>query len=381
MDDSVMDDEHSAGGSVTPGAHLPGSGDGQRSSGDFSLPKASPDMPGTPGDGRFPGGSQEPRADGTGSDAPPPPDTQTEAAGEGPDGKKPRKQPKPKKRGSFLRELPILIVIALALALVIKTYGFQAYFIPTGSMQNTLAIGDKVLVNKIVYHLRSIHRGDIIVFNGQGSWNPGPAPKTPNPADRLYHAIIGLFGAPPGQTDYIKRVIGLPGDHVRCCNAQGLVTVNGVALHETSYLFPGNSPSTTPFDVTVPAGQLWVMGDHRLVSYDSRGHQGFPGGGSIPEKEVVGRAFWIVWPPSRWRVLNIPSTFEQPALNNSKPSADGRQSPTATLTAALDSGMTIPVVPTAPALPLAAGLAGAIPLTWAQRRLRKRLRLRLAHRQ
>jgi len=167
---------------------------------------------------------------------------------------------------------------------------------------------------------------------------------------------------------------------VRCCNPQGLVTVNGVPLHETSYLYPGNSPSTTPFNITVPSGDLWVMGDHRAVSYDSRGHQGFPGGGSIPEKQVVGRAFWIVWPPSRWRVLNIPSTFEQPALNSSKPNADRSQSQTATLTGALDSGMSIPVAPTAPALPLAAGFAAAIPLTWAQRRLRKRIRLRLAHR-
>jgi signal peptidase I len=97
---------------------------------------------------------------------------------------------------SFLRELPVLLVIALALALLIKTYAFQAYYIPSASMQNTLAIGDKVLVNKIIHHLRPVHRGDIIVFNGQGSWNQGPPPKTPNPLDRLYRAVIGLFGAP-----------------------------------------------------------------------------------------------------------------------------------------------------------------------------------------
>src|SRR3984957_4037216 len=123
-----------------------------------------------------------------------------------------KKGKKPKTRGSFFRELPVLVVIALALALLIKTYAFQAYFIPSGSMQNTLEIGDKVLVNKIVYHLRSIHRGDIVVFNGAGSWDQN-APPPPNPFDRLYRAIIGLFGAAPGQTDYIKRVIGVPGDH------------------------------------------------------------------------------------------------------------------------------------------------------------------------
>jgi signal peptidase I len=272
-----------------------------------------------------------------------------------------------KRRGkrSFLRELPVLIVIALALALLIKTYASQAYYIPSSSMENTLAVGDKVLVNKFIYHLRPIHRGDIIVFNGQGSWNRGPPPKTPNPFDRLYRAVIGLFGAAPGQTDYIKRVIGLPGDHVRCCNARGQVTVNGVALSETSYLYPGNPPSATRFSITVPPGRLWVMGDHRAVSDDSRGHMD-PGNpsGTVPESEVIGRAFWIVWPPGKWRVLPIPATFEQPALNSGKPaSASSRPAGPDTISAR--------VVPAGPALPLAAALAGAVPLAWAQRRLRQ----------
>jgi signal peptidase I len=282
-----------------------------------------------------------------------------------------------KRRGkrSFLRELSVLIVIALALALLIKTYAFQAYYIPTGSMQNTLAIGDKVLVNKIVYHLRPIHRGDVVVFNGQGSWNQGPQPKVSNPFDRLYRAVINLFGAAPGQTDYIKRVIGLPGDHVRCCNARGQVTVNGVALNETSYLYPGNVPSATSFNITVPPGRLWVMGDHRAVSDDSRGHMD-PGdpSGTIPESEVIGRAFWVVWPPGRWRVLPIPATFERPALDSGK-------SATASSQAAGPDAISARIVPAGPALPLAAGLAGAVPLTWAQRRLGQRIkRHRARHR-
>jgi signal peptidase I len=322
-----------------------------------------------------PGAGQVPPADDapqTAGDAPQLDETQVEAPQPRAEPRRVRRRAKKKaKRGSFLRELPILVVIALVLALIIKTYAFQAYFIPSGSMENTLEIGDKVLVNKIVYHLRSIHRGDIVVFNGQGSWNPGPTPPTPNPVDRLYHAIIGLFGAAPGQTDYIKRVIGVPGDHVVCCNAKGQITVNGIALSESSYLYPGNTPSQTPFNITVPPGRLWVMGDHRAVSDDSRDHTGYPGGGTIPENMVVGRAFWIVWPPSRWTVLNIPATFEQPALNASKgASATAAGKPDGS------GALSIPVVPAGSSLPLAAGFFGAVPLTWGQRRLRRRLHRR-----
>ena len=130
-------------------------------------------------------------------------------------------------------------------------------------------------------------------------------------------------------------------------------------------------PSTQKFSITVPAGDLWVMGDHRLVSYDSRGHLGDPGGGTIPESAVLGRAFWIIWPPSRWRVLNIPATFEQPQLNASNAAAGGSS---AALEAALDNGT--PVRAAASPLPLALGFAGALPLTWLQRRVRDRRRSR-----
>jgi signal peptidase I len=274
-----------------------------------------------------------------------------------------------KRNRNLWRELPVLVVIALALALTVKTYVIQAFYIPSGSMQNTLAIGDRVLINKVVYHTRGIDRGDIVVFNGQGSWDPETAGAPSDPFVRFFDAVEGVVGITHGSDIYIKRVIGLPGDHVRCCDTQGRITVNGVPLTEQSYLFPGNSPSAQAFSVTVPPGSLWVMGDHRAVSYDSRGHLGDPGGGAIPENAVIGRAFVIIWPPSRWGSLDIPATFEQPQLTGSAAAAGG--SPAA-LATALDT-RSVRLQSSWTPLPLALGAAGAVPLTWAQRRLRRRL--------
>ena len=219
-------------------------------------------------------------------------------------------------------ELPALVIFALVLMLIIKSFVVQAFFIPTSSMENTLDIGDKVLVNKYIYDFRSIARGDIIVFNGRGLLGPGRPgwpvqPPGRRGADRLEHAVVGLFGISPPDSDFIKRVIGVPGDHVACCDASGRVTVNGVPLNEKPYLYPGNPPSLERFSIIVPPGRLWVMGDHRSVSYDSRGHMGDPGGGTIPESQVIGRAFVIMWPPSRSGVLSIPATFGQPQLTAS----------------------------------------------------------------
>jgi signal peptidase I len=143
-------------------------------------------------------------------------------------------------------------------------------------------------------------------------------------------------------------------------DARGRVTVNGVPLNEKSYLYPGDAPSTTRFSVTVPPGHLWVMGDHRGVSFDSRGHRQDPGDGSVPEDRVVGRAFVIVAPVSRWRVLPIPATFQQPRLAQAAALAPAPAGP------ALAGLM-------GPALPLGLGLTGAFPLTLLQLRLRRRL--------
>jgi signal peptidase I len=270
--------------------------------------------------------------------------------GEGSEGKSGKK-----KQGSFWKELPILVGVALALAMVIKAFAVQAFYIPSQSMENTLKVGDRVLVNKIVYHTRDIKRGDVVVFNGLDSWDPEVQYAEPkNPVSRLLHAIGSAFGVVPGEKDYIKRVIGVPGDRVACCDAQGRVTVNGHPLVETPYVYTDpqtgeqNRPSDGKFKVTVPAGHLWVMGDHREVSYDSRGHIGDPGGGTIPESRVIGRAFVVVWPLSRIKTLPIPATFGAPGLalpNDALPEA-----------------------------PLALGLVGAVPVTLLRRRLRTRRR-------
>jgi signal peptidase I len=267
---------------------------------------------------------------------------------------------------SWWIELPILLVFALVLALLIKTFVVQAFFIPSSSMENTLEIGDKVLVNKLVYDFRPIHRGDIVVFNGDGSWDQVPLhPEAP--LTRLWDSISGLFGTAPGVHDYIKRVIGVPGDHVVCCDPQGRITVNGVPLSEKSYLYPGNVPSTRRFSITVPQGRLWVMGDHRSVSYDSRGHMSDPGTGTVPENKVVGRAFLIVAPFSRWRILPIPLTFEQPAFNKPHAGAAGLLPVSGGALGAVAAPLTYP------GASLVLGFAGALPLTWLQRRLRRRL--------
>ena len=280
----------------------------------------------------------------------------------------PAKRPQPRKKGrSFWKELPVLIVVALFLTLVIKTYAIQAFYIPSGSMQNTLAIGDRVLVNKLSFEVGNIHRGDIVVFSGDGTWNPGVTPASTNFFARFGQSVESMFGFAKGQNDFIKRVIGLPGDKVACCDAQGRVTVNGTALNETSYLFPGNQPSETKFSVTVPTGSLWVMGDHRDVSYDSRGHHyGFPGGGSIPESAVVGRAFIKIWPFSQMGLLSVPSTFDQPKLSSAagSPPASGSS-------AALTSAATADPAP--PVASYALGFAGAMPLTLLQRKGRRAL--------
>src|SRR5260370_28080722 len=185
------------------------------------------------------------------------------------------KKKKKKKKKNFWRELLTIVVAAAVLTLLVKAFVVQVYRIPSASMEKTLQVGDRVLVNKLVYHFRGFARGDIVVFSGQDSWGPNAPPPSSDPLVRVFDDVLSGIALQRSQAYYIKRVIGLPGDRVAGCT-DGKITVNGVALSESSYLFPRDPPSTLNFNVTVRAGHLWVMGDHRGDSADSRYHSSDP---------------------------------------------------------------------------------------------------------
>ncbi|WP_425582418.1 signal peptidase I [Streptomyces synnematoformans] len=251
-----------------------------------------------------------------------------------------------KKQRSFWKELPILILVALVLALIIKTFLVQAFSIPSNSMQNTLQVGDRVLVDKLTpWFGAEPERGEVVVFHDPGGWlNEAPQSDSGPVLEGIQKGLsfIGLMPSAEEQ-DLIKRVIAVGGDTVECKGA-GPVKVNGKALDETSYIFPGNTPcEDNDFGpVKVPEGKLWVMGDHRQDSLDSRYHEKSPDKGFVDEDLVVGRAIARAWPIDRWGTLPVPGTFDQPGLNAA---AGG-------------------------AAPAALGLAGAVPLVlWRRRRL------------
>ncbi|MEW2513530.1 signal peptidase I [Streptomyces sp. NPDC046870] len=254
------------------------------------------------GDEGTPEGEPEPRGDGAGAGA---------------------SAVRPRQSRSFWKELPILVGIALVLALLIKTFLVQAFSIPSDSMQNTLQQGDRVLVDKLTPWFGSKpERGEVVVFHDPDNWLAGEPTPTPNPVQKVL-SWIGLMPSAE-EKDLIKRVIGVGGDTVEC-KGSGPLKVNGKALNEP-YVYPGNTPCSVDdqggqFKVKVPKGFIWVMGDHRQNSRDSRYNQSDKNHGMVPVDKVVGRAIVKAWPINRWGTLPVPDTFDQPGLNEQSSAA------------------------------------------------------------
>jgi signal peptidase I len=219
----------------------------------------------------------------------------------------------PKKRTwLFLRDLAIIFVVAILVSFLIKTFVVRSFYIPSGSMENTLQINDLIIVNELEPTLMPIHRGDVVVFTDPGGWLPPSPPAKVNPVEWVL-SVVGL-AAPDSDDHLVKRVIGLPGDRVACCNTLGQLTVNGSPLKEPYITLKAGDGKTDDaavhFDVVVPKGDLWVMGDNRYNSQDSSLNQNLPGKGFVPESDVVGRAIVVSWPISHWKWLsNYPEVF------------------------------------------------------------------------
>ncbi|GAA3019591.1 hypothetical protein GCM10010519_56190 [Streptomyces lactacystinicus] len=312
---------------------------------------------GTRGRGRL---ADRPAAGGAATAGP----GQAGGAGSGPTGAPPTSAPPPRGRAerrrsarkaagrrkrSLVREVPLIVLVALLVALVMKTFLIQVFVIPSGSMEQTIRIGDRVLVDKLTPWFGSEpQRGDIVVFKDPGGWlERDRKPSGDGPVLGGAKQVLTFVGLLPSdnEQDLIKRVIGVGGDTVECCDAQGRLSVNGRPVEE-SYLAPGNPPSRQTFKVQVPQGRLWVMGDHRDVSADSRFHMGNPGQGTVPLSDVVGRAFVIAWPLDRFHQLDAPGSLSSLAR---MPQAGG--------TAAESVGVgPVPVEP-----PLVMGVLGILP--------------------
>jgi signal peptidase I len=200
-------------------------------------------------------------------------------------------------KGSLLKELPILVIVALVVSLFIKSFLVQFFYIPSGSMENTLQIKDRVAVNKVPFISDNIKRGDVVVFRDPDNWLPEPYDSTTNQfVTKAKSALVTVGVLPnPAKQYLVKRVVGIGGDRVVCCTKEGNLTINGVEVVEP-YIYAGNKPSEMNFDVTVPTGKLWVLGDHRGASADSRYHQEDINKGFVPLSKVSGRVVGVIWP-------------------------------------------------------------------------------------
>jgi len=219
--------------------------------------------------------------------------------------------------GRFLRDAAIIVVAALVVSFLIKTFLIRSFFIPTESMEATLVRDDRIIVSQLTPEVFELNRGDVIVFVDPGGWlSQQSGVSEDDPLSRILNGISVFVGlsSPNNEQHLVKRVIGLPGDRVVCCDDLGAMSVNGVALTETYVQLPQgvSKVSSNDFDVTVPDDALWVMGDNRYNSADSRRNMDKPGGGFVPLENVVGRAIVISWPQERWTWLgNYPPVFSE----------------------------------------------------------------------
>jgi signal peptidase I len=270
-----------------------------------------------------------------------------------------RRKERQASKGSLLRELPVLLLIAFVLALLVKTFLVQAFFIPSGSMEQTLhgcpgCTGDRVLVNKVPYWFGDPEPGDVVVFKGPDTWSPEI--QVEEPSNWFTGALLWVgrtIGvAPPSEDDFIKRVIATEGQSVQCCDAEGRVTVDGEPLEEP-YIFENSPLESRAFDaVVVPDGRLWVMGDHRSASADSKAHIDDKYTGTVGVEDVIGKASVIVWPPSRIGLLDDPDIQGVEAA-----------------AAVAGAGPAAPVAAAALVTPGAAGVALTLPIAaWRARR-------------
>ena len=267
-----------------------------------------------------------------------------------------REKEREESKGSLLRELPVLLLVAFVLAVLVKTFLVQAFFIPSGSMEQTLhgcpgCTGDRVLVNKVPYWFGEPEPGDVVVFRGPDTWSPEV--EIPEPANWFSGVLVWLGRtvgvAPPSEDDYIKRVIATGGQTVQCCDPEGRVTVDGEPLDEP-YIYENTPLETRAFPpVTVPDGRLWVMGDHRSASADSKVHMGDQHAGTVAVDDVIGKAALIVWPLDRVGTVGSPDI--QGAEAAAGPGGEIR--------------------PTGSVVPAALGLAGTVPYAAWRRRARR----------
>lgn len=224
----------------------------------------------------------------------------------------------PKAKGSSLRELPILIISALVLSIIVKTFFIQFFYIPSGSMENTLQVNDRVGVNKFGALFSDIKRGEVVVFRDPANWLSPNYDDSSGIRKVVKDSLVFVGVLPDPSKQYlIKRVIGVGGDKVRCCGKDGKVEVNGVSINEP-YIYEGDKPSDSEFEVEVPQGFIWVMGDHRGASADSRFHTDDPNKGMVALDKVTGRATFIIWPFSNLAILEKGEDLSKIPVKSSK---------------------------------------------------------------